>query len=66
MSNYIITAVEIVKILGLETTDENIIKYTSIVKDQSIAQNTVENWAVNTSEKFINNPVLKDFQKGSP
>lgn len=44
MSNYIITAVELVKIMNLEPTDENIIKYTKLVAEKSKAEKAVDAW----------------------
>jgi hypothetical protein len=45
MSNYIITAVEIVKVLGLEPTDANIIKYLNIVKNRANAEKALDLWS---------------------
>ncbi len=57
MSKYIVTALEIVKILGLEETDENITKYVEMVKDKSYVEKYVE--------QAITNSVPYDYKKGA-
>ncbi len=53
MSKYITVALDIVKILGLEESDENILRYAKIIKDKGLAEKEVDK-LVSTGE-FIKN-----------
>lgn len=62
MSKYIVTALEIVKILGLEETDENITKYIELVKDKSYTEKYVEQ-AITICTPIT--AIEQDFNKGA-
>lgn len=55
MTKYIVTAVELVRLLKLDDTDENIIKYTQIVKNKYIAEKAVEEWAASFGKEINGN-----------
>ncbi len=48
---------DIVKILNLEETDENILKYAKIIKDKSLVEKEVD-------MRIANGTLLNDFYKG--
>ena len=60
MSKYLSIALEIVKILGLEETDENILKYSKVVEQKSFIEKYVEQ-ALTTEHEQVN----LDYNKGA-